>query len=60
MKIKFHDLIKSLLFITVLTIFSSCNVGWHQGFSSNDGSLVLTIDSRELKTKSKNLSFAKN
>ena len=26
----------------------------------DDGSLVLTIDSRELKTKSKNLSFAKN
>ena len=44
MKIKFHDLIKSLLFITVLTIFSSCNVGWHQGFSSHDGSLVLTVE----------------
>ena len=26
----------------------------------NDGSIVLTIDSKEIKTKSKNLSFAKN
>ena len=44
MKLKFHDLIKSLLFITVLTIFSSCNLGRHQGSNSPDGSLVLTVE----------------
>ena len=44
MKIKFNDLIKSLLFITVLTIFNSCNVGRFQGFSSHDGSLVLIVE----------------